>query len=211
MGWYLRKYLNVFEVATMDLEMAFIDIFQENQMVLGHQSGHKKWIKKVQKALAKLSSAKVLETETRAFKFLRQNATEVNKILSDIQKLQKNRLVRLSNADISNEDSDEEKFEFDFEKEDEETQFFIEEEERVVVEVKRLVKVMGDFAVDLGADYWATQIQTLLYDMKKVGPQYIDVGMRVEVKLESLSEEQLKLTPLMNIYHLPPKKQGNGS
>jgi len=191
MDFVLNRYACIFVVAKKRLEYAFMDIFEENQMVWNK----KDWIKRVHKVLAKRPSAEVLEKETPAFKFLRQNATEINKHLSDIQKL----YDQLNKDDSSDEDSDEE---FDEEKAS---------KKMLMEEVKRLVKVMGDLAADLKLDYWADSLQTILYDMKKGGPQKRGDGFMVEVKLDNLSEEQLMFTPFMYLSHPPPEKKETGN
>jgi hypothetical protein len=140
--------------------VAFFDVLYDNQLSFGVT--RKNWMEKLQEVLVKRPSAKVLKKETRALKFLRENETEVNKIFSDIQKLHD----QLNKDDSSDKDSGEE---FDREKAVEEMQSLIEE-------IKRLVKVIGDLAVDLGADDDATAIQTQLYDMEKGGPQHCGDG-----------------------------------
>ena len=47
--------------------------------------------------------------------------------------------------------------------------------------------------------------------MKKGGLQMRGGGLMVEMKLDNLSEEQLKLTPFIWFSHFPPEEQGNGS
>ena len=78
-------------------------------------------------------------------------------------------------------------------------------------EVKRLVEVMGNIAVDLKVDHYANLIQSLLYDMNKGGLQSAGDGSMVEVKSNNLSEEQLQLSPFIWFSHFPPAEQGNGS
>ena len=153
--------------------------------------------KEVQKALAKHPSAEELKKESPAFKLLRQNTTKINKHLLDIQKVYDQVRVYDNSSD---ENSDEDLIEEKAVKQD---------KQLLIDEITRLVKVMGDIAVDLKEDRCAITIQSQLYDMKKGGPQNAGDGLMVEVKLDNLSEEQLKLTPFINLSHFPPEKQGS--
>ena len=110
--------------------------------LLNQSQSKKIWIKEVQKALTKHSSAKVQKKENPAFKLLCQNATEINKHLTDIQTIS----YKLIKNDDSEEDSDEDLHEdLDIDKDEEDKKSLIEE-------IKRLVKVMGDIAVHLKDD-----------------------------------------------------------
>ena len=151
--------------------------------------------KEVQKALAKQPSAEELKKESPAFKLLRQNTTKINKHLLDIQKV-----YDQVSYDNSSDEDDEDLIEEKAVKQD---------KQLLIDEITRLVKVMGDIAVDLKEDRCAITIQSQLYDMKKGGPQNAGDGLMVEVKLDNLSEEQLKLTPFINLSHFPPEKQGS--
>ena len=114
--------------------------------ILNQSQSKKNWIEEVQKALTKHSSAKVQKKENPAFKLLCQNATEINKHLTDIQTIS----YKLSQNDDSEEDSEEDSDEdlhedLDIDKDEEDKKSLIEE-------IKRLVKVMGDIAVHLKDD-----------------------------------------------------------
>jgi hypothetical protein len=165
----------------------------------------KDWIKEVQKALTKHSSAKVQKKENPAFNLLCQNATEINKHLTDIQTVHHKLNPKEDSSDDSDEDSDEDLHEdLDVDKDEEDKKSLIEE-------IKRLVKVMGDIAVNLKVDDCAKTIQTLLYDTEKGGPQKQGDESIVVVELDNLSDEQKKLSPFICFTHLPPEIQGNGS
>jgi len=85
------------------------------------------------------------------------------------------------------------------------------DKKELMEEITRLVKVMGDIAVDLGVQCFTDTLQTLLYDMEKGGRQKQGDGSVVVVELDNLSDEQKKLSPFICFTHLPPEIQGNGS
>ena len=103
------------------------------------------WIKvKVKKT--GLKKFKRQKKEKPAFKLLCQNATEINKHLTDIQTISYKLNLNDYSEDDSDEDSDEDLHEdFDIDKDEEDKKSLIEE-------IKRLVKVMGDIAVHLKDD-----------------------------------------------------------
>ena len=173
----------------------------------------KNWIKQVQKTLTKHTSANVHQKENPAFKLLCLKATELNKHLTDIQAFLDKISKETSSDEDSDEDSDEHLDEDSNEDMDEDLNVDNAEKEKLSLmeEVKRLVEVMGDIAADLKVDYYANLIQSLLYDMKKGSLQMQGGGLMVEMKLDNLSEEQLKLTPFIWFSHFPPEEQGNGS
>ena len=208
----LERYDSVFGYSKRTLEYLFSYIFKKNQMELKM----KNVFKQVQKALAICPSAEVLEKETPEFKFLRQNKTEISKHLLDIQKLYDQLIKTLKHLHRSSDDeSSDENSDEDFVSEK-----AVKEKQSLIDEVTRLVKVMEDIAVDLSSggddvvDHCAKTIQCQLYDIKKGGPQDFGDGDIVEVNLDNLSEDQLKLTPfihLTHLPHLPPEELGNDS
>ena len=102
--------------------------------------------KEVQKALAKHPSAEELKKESPAFKLLRQNTTKINKHLLDIQKV-----YDQVSYDNSSDEDDEDLIEEKAVKQD---------KQLLIDEITRLVKVMGDIAVDLKEDRCAITIQS---------------------------------------------------
>jgi hypothetical protein len=162
-----------------------MEFFEENVKPLEKnyvKPKEKNWIKKVQKTLTKHNSAKKHKNENLAFKLLCEKAPVINKHLTDIQAFQ---------------------------------DLYVDKDEEIklsrIKEAERLVKVMGDIAADLNIDCYTDSIRSLLYDMEKGGLQNRGGGLLVEVKLDNLSEEQLKLTPFIWSSHLPPEEQGSGS
>ena len=178
-----------------------MEFFQTNGKVLKK----KNWIKEVQKALTKHSSAKVQKKENPAFKLLCQNATEINEHLTDIQTISYKLNLNDYSEDDSDEDSDEDLHEdLNLDKDEEDKKSLIEE-------IKRLVKVMEDIAVHLKNDYCVKSIQRLLYDTENGGCQKLSDKLTVKVELDNLSDEQKKLSAFNWFAHLPSEKQGNCS
>jgi hypothetical protein len=181
-----------------------MEYFEKNYKALKK----KNWIKEVQKTLTKHTSANQYKNENLAFKLLCEKAPEINKHLTDIQaffnKFSKDTSTSKSSDDLD-KDSDKDLHEdFDQGKDEKRKQL-------LMVEAKRLVKVMGDIAAYLNIDCYTKRIRSLLYDMETGGLQDRGDGSMVEVNLKNLSDEQFKLTPFIWSSHLPPEEQGNGS
>ena len=85
-------------------------------------------------------------------------------------------------------------------------------QQHLIEETKRLVKVMGEIAVDLEFAVCIETIQGNLYDMEKKGPQKSRGGIFELSQDEEkfLSEAQLKMTPFAWWYaHPSPEELGS--
>jgi hypothetical protein len=173
----------------MELQEAFINFFIENSMELEEDD----WISAVQIALNKK------EMDQTAFNILYQKADKLNKDLSDIHKLQvrfRNYYRRCFEGEDEGEDEDE--------KQKQKQQ---QDQKRILLteEAERLIKVMGDIAVDLGIQSHIEIIHDVLYDVEKGEQKKRDDGSLYFVDTKkNLSRAQMKMTQFAEFLAHPP-------
>jgi hypothetical protein len=189
------QYAVTFGYARLNLRKAFQEVFKENSSKkLAKKLYVQNWIEEVLNALTEHLPAKVHEEMkgTPAFIDLCQKAAEINKHLSDIQKLGA-QFEKCWEKCCSDEKSEKQK-------------------PLLIEESKRLIKVMGKIVVLLTIPCNIYGIQCSIYDVEKGGPQKTLHGTCFSVSEGNLLEEQRKLTPVAWYHaHPSPEKLGNSS
>ena len=193
--------------AHVTLHRAFKKFFEDNSIDLKPEN----WINEVQKALTISPSSKGDEEEmerTPAFNLLCQKAEKWNKCLSDIQKLRKR--FDYSNkyywGKYEHEDDDED----EDEKQEKEQMLKLmkKAKQRLIEKAERMIKIMGDIAVDIGIPYYTELIQGTFYDIGKGGDYRRRDGSKFNVKVpKDPSDAQLKLSPFASdLAHPSPEE-----
>jgi hypothetical protein len=201
-------YHSNFAFVTMELHEAFIGFFEKKLMVLEDED----WISCVQMTLKKNHSDNSNEEEmdqTSTFRLLCQKADQVNKDLSDIRKLQARfrNYYRCCYNEYEDEGEDEDEKQKQKQQQNQKKQLLSDE-------AARLIKVMGNIAVDLGIPKHIESIHSVLYDVEKGGHQKRANGSSYFVNTENLTPAQLRLSVFAEcLAHPTPEelKEGNNS
>ena len=172
----------------MELHEAFINFFEENSMGLITED----WISGVQIALntslADNSAAK--GTDQNALNILCQKADKLSKDLSDIHKLEVQFRNYYTKCFVEYEDEGED------ENEKQRKKLKRDQKKKLLSdEAARLIKVMGDIAVDLGIPRHVEIIHGVIYDVEKGEHKKRADGSSYFVDTQkNLSEAQLKIS-----------------